>query len=340
MEILSEIDEIDKVLLSTEIYGEYEFNVFVEKVRDMNKAAEIIIFTNKMRSLDINFLNSKNIYKIYENNEKAYNQYIKKVDIQKEINENDIKEEIKNFKEDINKLKEKAIIDLKKEKMQKENSNLNTVIFCVTGANGVGKSIFSIVLAKYLEEINKKVLLIESNFYNQTIKNIFGTKDKKENIINLSAKIDLFIIKKNFLNDNYNNIEIMKKIDHIKYENKYDYIFIDWCENNFEENSNILLKMSDKILFLIEPNLIGLKKSKEILEIYLNDLKIDSQKINIIFNKNSQYSIDKNILKNIFNDYKIVGNVNYDEKYNLYINTNTKYYLEKKEYEKIYKNLI
>ena len=86
--------------------------------------------------------------------------------------------------------------------------------------------------------------------------------------------------------------------------------------------------------------MIELEKAKDILEIYRYDFEIPNNKIKIIFNKSNQFQISIEILKEVFEEYQILGNIKYSADYNLYINKNTKYSIDEKEYEKIYNKLF
>jgi hypothetical protein len=80
-----------------------------------------------------------------------------------------------------------------------------------------------------------------------------------------------------------------------------------------------------------------LKKSRNLLNIYINNWKIKREKFNIIFNKININSIDEKILKNIFSDFKILGKLKINNNYNFIINKNIKIISNKikKEYLKI-----
>lgn len=86
--------------------------------------------------------------------------------------------------------------------------------------------------------------------------------------------------------------------------------------------------------------MIELEKAKGILEIYKYDFQIPNNKIKIIFNKSNKFQISTEILKEVFEEYQILGNIKYSVDYNLYINKNTKYFIDEKEYEKIYIKLF
>jgi len=92
--------------------------------------------------------------------------------------------------------------------------------------------------------------------------------------------------------------------------------------------------------------LLEVKKAKRLLEIYLENWNIKKEKINIVFNKYNFNSINLNILKNIFNEIKIIGKINFNKNYNLIINKNNKIKNKlinlkiRKEYLKIINKII
>ena len=74
------------------------------------------------------------------------------------------------------------------------------------------------------------------------------------------------------------------------------------------------MKISDECIFVTEPNLLEISKSKRFLEIYENQWEIDSKKIKILFNKITKRSIDYNILKKLYYGYEIIGNIKFNNK--------------------------
>ena len=100
-----------------------------------------------------------------------------------------------------------------------------------------------------------------------------------------------------------------------------------------------MLQLSDKIIYLFEPNLIELQKANLNLESYINDLKIDSNKIKLILNKSNKYKIDKNILTSVFSEYEIIGDVEYSEMLNLVINKMVINELAVNFFEKTFQNI-
>ena len=226
-----------------------------------------------------------------------------------------------------------------KENYKKENK---IKIISVTGANGVGKTMISYMLACQIK--NKKILLID--FSKESHLNIlFGIKKylnkkidetKIENmIIKINKKIHLICTEEIKDEDKIN--ETLNKI-----KEKYDVII---CDLNSSCKEIILKKIlinSDKIVFIAEANLLGIKKSQEILKKYIYFWKIKKEKIEIIFNKQNKNSIDRKILNKIFSTFYILGKINYNLNYNLFINKKINFIdkKSKKEYEKIIKNIF
>ena len=212
---------------------------------------------------------------------------------------------------------------------------------------GFGKSTFSINLCKYYENKKINTLLIDFDFYNSSINTILGINKYSSNIkkrcledliirisrnMNVICALDLIL--KNDKEFDYLKInEIFKKL-----KEKYEIIIIDNSSNISNIYQKILLNSCDKNIFLIEPNLSEIKKAKNYLEIYIKDWNIDKNKIRIIFNKVNKYSICYNILEEIFSEFEIIGTINYNEKFNLFINKNGNLNLYN-DYKEIY-NLI
>lgn len=110
----------------------------------------------------------------------------------------------------------------------------------------------------------------------------------------------------------------------------------------FLDYTKEIIKISNINIFILEPNILEIKKSKKLLDIYTNEWEINKNKINILFNKFNKNSIDINLLKYIFGDYNILGKININEKYNLIINNNAKKINKeiKKEYINIIKKIL
>ena len=181
---------------------------------------------------------------------------------------------------------------------------------------------------KYSEKISKKIK------ENNLIKDKIGLKELK---IKINKRIDL-ISGINLLFDSkykINNIQFNNLFNDVK--KFYDVIIIDTSSECFFNYTKDIIKKSNINILIVEPNLLEIQKSKNILKIYKEEWNIDNNKINILFNKFNKNSIDINILKIIFSEYNIIGKIDINNKYNLIINKNANKIDKniKKEYLKI-----
>lgn len=94
-------------------------------------------------------------------------------------------------------------------------------------------------------------------------------------------------------------------------------------------------------VLLVEANLLGINKTRYILEELINNQKIQKDNIKIVFNKHTKTSINTFLLKKIFIDFDIIGYVHYDKYYNFLINNNFKLLIKKinNKYSKIIKKI-
>ncbi len=292
--------------MSNKISGEIPFEVLIEALIKI-KNIELIVFLKEENENLENYLNSKKIFKIYFLNNNGYNLFLENI-----YNKNKLGSEIESLKKlIISKQKNIKIIKLNRlkniklyGKIKKDiclyNKKSKCKIVIITGVYGSGKTIVSKILTNFIKKKNKKAFLL----------------NLKSNDIGELSKI----------------YKIKKYIERLK-EN-YEYLIIDL----YSESKQIktILYCAEKIIFLIEPNLSEIEKSKNILDVYLDDFEINVDKIKILFNKSNKYKIAESILEELFEEFKIIGEIKYDEKYNLIINKNKIENYEEKEYEKIY----
>lgn len=370
IEMLEKNGEIELAIISELLPGEYTFIELIEKIKNKNKGIEIIAILKEDKEEIKNYLISKGVFDIFINNKISIEELIEKINeknkIKKEI---EINEEIKQLKKIIleknnkkiniklfnNKkikiIKNKIINILKNKNNKINNLKNNKKIISVIGTGGVGKSSFCTIFAKIIK--NKRILIIDFDILNSSINSIFGTiknpikkedakinKDVSDLIIKTDKNIEILCATKILVDKNYKKIkeEFSNILDDLK--NKYDLIIIDNSSECFFEYTKEILNKSDLLFFLVEPNIIELKKSRNFLDIYINKWKIKKEKINIIFNKTNINSIDNKILKTIFSDFKILGKIKININYNLIINKNLKIINKKikDDYKKIIQN--
>ena len=256
-----------------------------------------------------------------------------------------------------NKIKEKLIKNINKNFFRKKKIKEKTEeIICINGTSGIGKSIFTVNLAK---AINKnKILIIDFDILNNSLHTILGVKKYSEKIINkiennsneiniqeliikINSKIDLvsgvnFLINSKHVNNSIKNIlDVLSQ--------KYDVIIIDTSSEIYLDYTKEIMKLCKFNIFISGANLLEIAKTKKLLNIYVNKWKISRRNFNILFNKYDFNSIDFSILKNIFSEFNILGKLYTSSNYNLIINKNKSGKLNKKlqkEYWVIYKNLM
>lgn len=366
IEYLEKENNIDILIISELLPGNVELKELIEKIKNINSNIEIIIFLeNKNTELE-NYLYAKGIYNIFYNNQIEIEEIIKIINNKNiEIN-NELKEikqmllekqknKVNNKKIILNKLinifNKKQKYDLKEEK-----------IISVTGTNGVGKSIFTINLANSLSNSKNKILIIDFDILNNSLHTILGIKKYSQKIRNKiknnnllkEIKIEELIIKINSKIDLVSGINLLfdskykissEKVKNIlsKLKEKYEIIIIDTSSECFFDYTKEIIKNSNLNIFILEANLLEIKKAKNLLNIYINNWEIPQESINILFNKYNENSIDISILKKIFSEFNILGKLSFNPQYNLIINKNNINKLNtilKNEHLKINRNLL
>lgn len=364
LEILENNKEINFILIDEKLPGEIKNDELINKIKKINKNIEIIFFIKKENKKNV-IINENKIIK-----DEKIKSKIKIVDYEKEIKIESFLNFILYGEEILGKEYEENYtnrIDIINEKIEKYDKNQNITI-SVNGDSAVGKKMTTLRLSLYLNKYNNKILIIDLNTKShKTLSTIFNKKEnsktlkknnnkKIKNIVNtlknknlkyenkeMGRKIILknkIIINKNISLITYNKLIKIKRIKNIgKY---YNFIFIVLSENNKNNINKKIIENSNLNLLILEDNILGIDKLKKIIEKnYNNNLK----NTKIIINKNNKFSIDKNIIKNIFNNLEIIGKIKYTEIYNLLINSNfeNNILLEekmlKKETEKIIKKL-
>ncbi len=356
IEILETEKEVDFLIISETLPGNEKIESLIEKIKQINNEVNIvIILENKKEELEKN-LYSKNVYLILYNKIEI-KEIIKLIKNKKEDENEKIKKEINDLKKIIIEQNSKNKQNKKQKIKEVKELNSQKEIICILGSGGVGKSIFTVNLAKSLIYSKKKILIIDFDILNNSLHTILGVKKysekiskkiKENNLIKDKIGLKELKIKINKRIDLISGINLLfdskYKIDNIQFNNLfndvkkfYDVIIIDTSSECFFNYTKDIIKKSNINIFIVEPNLLEIQKSKNILKIYKEEWNIDNNKINILFNKFNKNSIDINILKIIFSEYNIIGKIDINNKYNLIINKNANKIDKniKKEYLKI-----
>lgn len=361
LEYLEENQNVDYIILNESLEGEIEVQELINVIRKKVKNVKIIIVSNE----DID---EEKIIKQLKNEEKKIKPEIKQKVLKKySETENKLNKEIENLKkEESNYRNKKSIFSQKTLPInnifysQKNNqSENNENVVCILGPNGIGKSVFSILLAQTME--NKKCVIIDFDILNQSLHTMLGVKKYKEKIkkgiskndlINHNQDFEKYIIKTKMNIDLLSGMNLIldgkyklssKKIVNIikKLKEKYDVIIFDTSPENFMDYTKELIFLSNKIIFISGANLLEVKKSEKLLEIYTKEWGVSKNKINIVFNRCTNKSIDTDILREIFNRYTILGKIQLNDYYDLVINKNMSQKSKiRKEIENIKKKII
>ena len=306
-------NELKKIKNINIIRKDINYEKELLKEIENKKINYLIISDNKKNKKDfislLEKINNKNIKIIIILKNKNLEKEITKINIFKLYYE-------ENF--NINKL----IKDLNNLENNIKNNNLKGKVVSVIGAPQSGKTFIISQLVQFIK--NKKILIINCDFKFKDIQIIFNLKNtQNKKVININNNIDLINLK-----NNKNKIGVEIYFNKIK--NNYDYIFID---NNFNFYYEMFLNKSDLILFIVNPNIFNLYKSKVSIE------KIkktpNNKKLNVIINKVNNASIDNNVIKKVINHKEIIGKI----KYNYFFNTIISKVYIKEEIKKIIRNI-
>lgn len=342
LDILKGNSEINILILSEIIPGEYEIKNFIIEIKKMNPYIELIVFIKEENQELNNFLIGNGINRVYVDGENTLEEILN--DIYFINNETNLNLEIEKLKEII---KEKTIENTSKKIIKKNIKEKDLKIsksIAITGYFGSGKSLFTSLLAKTANKLNLKTLIIDFDILNNSISTLFNISNYNKS--KFYDNIEQYIIKINNNISIFNGVDILfnednkinfNKIKEIieKFKEKYNLILFDTSsEINLKYVKTALVNVQ-KIIFLIEPNLIELKKSKELLEVYLEDWEIPKYKFNIVLNKVNVNSIDTEIINNIFSQIKIIGKINLSRNYTALANNTNFKFMNLKDYEKI-----
>ena len=307
LEFLENNSRINYVIIDEKLPGNLKIEELVYSIKKINKKIKIIIISEKELKIHVfrilRSINTKDIVSII-NNQNVFNKPYIPIE---------------------------EALDIKKRKGE---------VLTILGTNGIGKSIFSLVFAK--QNKGQKVLIIDFDLFNNDLHTLMGVKEYSKKVqTKLSQNeffknpIDIhdFIIQTKLEIDLLSGINLIfnsnqqaspSKIRNIikKVKAEYDLIIIDTNSECLLEYTKELIRLSDSSIFISGANLLEIKKSKRILEIYNKEWGVSKNRINVIFNKCTKKSVDDSVLKRVFRNYNILGKIKLSDYYDLVINNN------------------
>ena len=323
--------------------GEYNTKNFLNLIKKINPYIEIIFFMKQENANLRNFLIGIGVKKIYVDNEYNIQEIIDgicRVNTESELNV-----EIEKLKKII---EEKSTENKKEEKNKEEKIVISSKTLAIAGNYGSGKTLITTMIAKVAQKKKLKTIIIDFDIFNNSINTLFNTSKynkkykifddisqcivKINNNISIFSGIDLLFNEKNKIN--FDKVKSLLE----KLKEDYDLILLDTSsEINLKYVKTALVNV-DKIIFLVEPNLIEIKKAEELLEIYLEDWEIPNYKFGLVLNKVNINSIDEEIIKKLFN-IKLIGKINFSKDYTALANDYHTNVINLGSYEKILKNI-
>ena len=352
LDILKGNFEINTLILSESLPGEFDDKKFIKEIKRINPCLEIMYFLKDENNSLRNFLLENDVKKIFIDGENTIDEIWNS--IKNDNNENNLNLEIEFLKKfieekNVNLNTDEFVHKLKIEKTAKEKILKTPKVIGITGYFGCGKTLFTAMLAKSAGKMNLKTIIVDFDILNNSINNLFNISKYNRNI-NFSSVLEQHIVKMN------NNINIFTGIDELfneknkinfekikelleKLKEKYDLILFDTSSETNLKYVKTLLVNIERIIFLVEPNLIEIKKSKELLEVYINDWEIPQYKFNLVLNKVNINSIDDEIISNLFDKIKIIGKINLSKKYTVLANNANSNIIDIKEYKNILRKI-
>ena len=344
LEYLEKNIKIDYIVLNEELDGIISIEELIKEIRKINENIKILIISSKT-------YNEEKIIKIINHNLKEPKEKVE------EKSNNIINNKKINYRNSIFNQKTLPINNFFY--FNNKNTQENKEIICILGPNGIGKSVFSILFAQSMK--NKKSVIIDFDILNKSLHTLLGVKNYEEKIrksiskndlINNTQSFEKYIIKNNTKIDLLSGMNLIldskyklsyKKMKNIieQLKEKYDVIIFDTSAESFLDYTREIINLSNQVIFISGANLLEVKKSEKLLEIYNKEWGIKKSKINIVFNKCTNKSIDETVLKEIFNKYNILGKIQLNDYYDLLINKKmTQKSKLQKEIEKIKKQII
>lgn len=301
------------IITKLDLNGNMGYKEYIEKLHEINKNNKIIIIADKLKEEDKKFLFSNEVFNIIEGNE---------IDIEVIYSQIESKDKV-----------------IYKTIYKNSLNNSNKRKIAIFGTSGSGKSFISYFLTKSIAKYTENKVLLDSldvinpcleifsnttfincdvNKYIQDINNNrydinkYITKDSKYN------NVSYINININLERNNLENVNFSKLITNL--EQNFDFVIFDLPTFTLYTTFKEILFWVDEIIFVINPNYISLKQAKKYLEYICINMNINKDKIKIVMNKSTKYSLDKKQVMSILKNFDKSINIKKFNQMEEYIN--------------------
>lgn len=308
LEVLEEFPNVDTIIISELLEGEISFEILIEEIINIKRDIDIIVFVEKKTPELQSFLFKNGIYKIYENNEIELERFIDS--LQDKINLQ--AEEFKIRKEEV----------INRSYLGNINFEATGKVIAITGSYNSGKSSIVCILAKEYAKQGKKTLIIDFDIFNSSINYVLGVQkynkgavafNLQEQIVHISDKEDV-LCSIDLLFSNNNTVDYMNLEELLNdFRVEYDIILVDNTSNYEYKYLSRILNSADIIFYLVVPTKIELKKSMNLLEVFIEDFKVNLKKFEVVLNKVNSASLNKELLYKALREIPITRSIEYDE---------------------------
>lgn len=342
--VLTEIEQnkYEAIVLSGLLQGEFEISEFVKQIRIKNSTIRIVIVTDEITSSFKRKMAELNVVDVFEDSSVSIEEIVDALD-----REESIKEKSEGLKQNsyITK-KENSVIPVVNEIKQEYVTLQKQEVIVVTGTSGAGKSTIAVNFARMLaKKTNAKVLLVDLDTLNGNIDEILDIHKVPQNVkivldenkkCGLNYAVEL--INKNRFDTNIldelvirsGNLDVLTGNTSLHYcqnvlnkdhyskileaaKEKYDFIIVDTSSNIFLDSLKWAVQIATKVFFVTEANYLSMKKSTQLLNIFISTWNVWKEKIKIVVNKENLETLGVDVVEQILEEYEVIGKVKYME---------------------------
>ncbi|MBQ9266842.1 MAG: AAA family ATPase [Clostridia bacterium] len=329
VDVLEE-ESVDAIVVSGLLQGQDDFCDFIGRIKRKNSVARIIVITDEMDTETQRLLANMGVYDILYDCDVEISDVIDAIDREEPIARQLVRETVDNSYD-------KAESEIKVSyitKVQKQE------VIAISGTNGSGKSTFAVNLAKKLsQKSDAKILLIDLDTLNGNIDEIMHINKVPQNVdllmdedkkcglnyaVDLIAKnrfdtnvLDELVVSEKGVDVLTGNVSLHYCQNVLKEEyyqkilsaakEKYDFIIFDTSSNIFLDSTKWALQEANRVLFVTENSYICLKKSTQLLNVFLNVWRVWKEKIQLVVRKSEANGIEVELIEKILENMKLAG---------------------------------